>query len=111
MARGRPPTVFVRPLSIGEGRELARLVRRGRRKTSPVTWRRALIVWRSAEGTTATEIARACGSTPDRVREVIHAFNRDGMASLLPRWRGGRPRRITAAMRAEMVRIATTRPS
>jgi len=75
-----------------------------------VTWRRALIVWRSADGTTATEIARACGSTPDRVREVIHAFNRDGMASLKPRWRGGRPRRITAAMRAEIVRIATTRP-
>lgn len=110
MARGRPSTVFVRPLTIEQERELARLVRRGRRKTSSVTWRRALILWRSAEGTTATEIARALGSTPDRVREVIHAFNRDGMASLLPRWRGGRPRRITAAMRAEIVAIATTRP-
>ncbi len=50
------------------------------------------------------------GSTPDRVRELIHAFNRDGMACLPPKWRGGRPRRITAAMRAEIVRIATTRP-
>lgn len=110
MARGRPPTVFVRPLSIEEERELARLVRRGRRKTSSVTWRRALIVWRSAQGTTATEIARACGSTPDRVREVIHRFNRGGMASLAPRWRGGRPRRITAAMRSKIVAIATTRP-
>lgn len=110
MARGRPPTVFVRPLSIEEERELARLVRRGRRKTSSVTWRRALIVWRSAQGTTATEIARACGSTPDRVREVNHRFNRGGMASLAPRWRGGRPRRITAAMRSKIVAIATTRP-
>ena len=110
MARGRPPTVFVRPLSIDEERELSQLVRRGRRETTSVTWRRALIVWRSANGTTATEIARACGSTPDRVREVIHGFNRNGMASLLPRWRGGRPRRITSAMRAEIVGIATTRP-
>ncbi len=41
---------------------------------------------------------------------MIHTFNRDGMASLLPRWRGGRPRRITATVRAEIVRIATTRP-
>lgn len=110
MARGRPPTVFVRPLSIEEERELVRLVRRGRRKTSPVTWRRALMVWRSAQGATATEIARALGSTPDRVREVIHRFNRAGTASLAPRWRGGRPPRITAAMREEIAAIATTRP-
>jgi len=110
MARGRPPTVFVRPLATEEDRELTRLIRRGRRKTSPVTWRRALVVWRSARGASAPEIARACGSSTDRVREVIHAFNHQGMASLAPRWGGGRPSRITSAMRAEIVRIATTRP-
>jgi transposase len=110
MARGRPPTVFVRPLSIEEEQELACLVRRGCRKTCAVTWRRALIVWRSAQGVTATEIARACGSTADRVRQVVHRFNRGGMASLAPRWRGGRPRLITGPMRSKIVAIATTRP-
>ncbi len=110
MARGRPATVFVRPLTAEEEKELAGIVRRGRRATSPVTVRRALMVWRSAHGATASEIARALGAAPDRVREVIHAFNRDGMDSLVPRWAGGRPRRITQLMRAEIVRIATTRP-
>ena len=110
MARGRPPTVFVRPLSSQEQRELDGLIRRGRRNTSSVAWRRALIVQRSAQGAASAEIARALGSTPDRVREVIHRFNQDGLASLAPKWRGGRPRRITASMRAEIVRIATTRP-
>jgi transposase len=110
MARGRPPTVFARSLTHEEERELAGLIRRGRRKTPSLTWRRALIVWRSAEGATAAGIAQALGSTPDRVREVIHAFNREGMASLTPRWRGGRPRQITAAMRERIVAVATTRP-
>ena len=75
-----------------------------------MTLRSALMVWRSAQGARASEIARACGAAPDRVREVIHAFNRDGMASLAPRWAGGRPRTITSSMRQEIVRIAVTRP-
>src|SRR5712692_7447852 len=110
MARGRPATVFVRPLTADEKQELGSIVRRGRRAMSSVTMRRAFIVWRSAHGARASEIAGACGAAPDRVREVIHAFNRSGVASLAPRWAGGRPRRITQAMRAEIVRIATTRP-
>lgn len=110
MAVGRPATVFVRPLGIEEEQELARIVRRGKRSNSSVIVRRALMVWQSAHGATASEIARALGAATDRVREVIHAFNRDGMISLAPRWAGGRPRRITRAMRAEIVRIATTRP-
>jgi transposase len=110
MARGRPATVFVRPLIADEKHELARIIRRGRRTTSSVTVRRALMVWRSAQGAPASEIARTCGAAPDRVREVIHAFNSEGMTSLLPRWGGGRPRRITQALRQEIVRIATTRP-
>lgn len=110
MARGRPATVFVRPLRAQEEQELDRIVRRCRRTTSPITVRRALMVWQSAHGARASEIARACGAAPDRVREVIHAFNRDGVASLAPRWAGGRPRMITASMREEIVRIATTRP-
>ncbi len=110
MARGRPATVFVRTLTAHEEQELASIVRRGRRAMSSVTMRRAFIVWRSAGGVRASEIARACGAAPDRVREVIHAFNRAGMASLAPRWAGGRPRRITQGMREEIVRVATTRP-
>ncbi len=93
MVRGRPPTVFSRPLTAREEQELASIVRRGRQTTSSVTVRRALMVWRSAHGARASEIARAFGASPDRAREVIRAFNREGMASLDPRWGGGCQRR------------------
>ena len=43
-------------------------------------------------------------------REVIHRFNDEGMASLDPRWAGGRPRRITADDEDFIVGAATTRP-
>ena len=35
------------------------------------------------------------------VRKVIHEFNERGLDSLDPDYRGGRPRRITAAQRAD----------
>ena len=61
-----------------------------------VRWRRASVVLASAGGNTVPVIARLAATSPDRVREVIHRFNDEGMASLDPRWAGGRPRRITA---------------
>ena len=44
------------------------------------------------------------------MREVIHRFNDEGMASLDPRWAGGRPRRITTDDEDFVVGAATTRP-
>ena len=41
---------------------------------------------------------------------MIHRFNDEGMASLDPRWAGGRPRRITADGEDFIVGAATTRP-
>ena len=41
---------------------------------------------------------------------MIHRFNDEGMASLDPRWAGGRPRRITADDEDFIVGAATTRP-
>ena len=87
----------VRRLTDQEGRELQRIVRRGGGKTegSVVRWRRASVVLASAGGNTVPVIARLAATSRDRVREVIHRFNDEGMASLDPRWAGGRPRRIT----------------
>jgi transposase len=102
--------VFVRRLRPEDQREVEQTVRRGGNQGSPVTWRRALVVLMSSQGRAAPEIARSLKATADWVRGVIHAFNALGLAALAPRWGGGRPRRITAEMRAEIVRIATTRP-
>ena len=44
------------------------------------------------------------------VRKVIHEFNEEGFDSLRPEYRGGRPRRITAAERQRAVAVAGARP-
>jgi transposase len=69
-----------------------------------------LIVMASASGTTVPAIAQLVAADEDTVRGVIHAFNREGLACLGPRWAGGRPRRITDADITVIVETATTRP-
>jgi transposase len=101
--------VRARRLSEDEGRYLSRLVRRGRHDSVRV--RRALIIMASAAGTTVPAIARLVAADEDTVRDVIHAFNRWGLAALDPQWAGGRPRRITDDDIAAIVTTATTRPT
>jgi transposase len=55
-------------------------------------------------------IARLVQTSRDRVREVIHNFNRLGMECLDPKWANGRPRRISPDDEAFIVETATTRP-
>ncbi|HEU0128765.1 MAG TPA: IS630 family transposase [Pseudonocardiaceae bacterium] len=104
--------VRVRRLSDDEGRRLQRLVRRGEGKgqASVVRYRRAMVVLASAGGNTVPVIARLVQTSEDRVREVIHNFNRLGMVCLDPKWAGGRPRRITPDDEAFVVETANTRP-
>lgn len=102
----------VRRLTDHEGRQIQQIVRRGggRSDKSIVRWRRALVVQASAGGNTVPVIARLVQTSEDRVREMIHRFNERGMASLDPRWAGGRPRRITTDDEAFIVATATSRP-
>jgi hypothetical protein len=53
-----------------------------------------MVVLASAGGNTVAAIARLVQADEDSVRQVIHRFNEMGMASLDPRWAGGRPRLI-----------------
>ena len=102
----------VRRLSDHEGRQLQQIVRRGggRSEKSIVRWRRAMVVMASASGNTVPAIASLVATSEDRVREMIHRFNDKGMASLDPRWAGGRPRQITTDDEAFIVTTASTRP-
>ena len=102
----------VRRLTDDEGRKLQRLVRRGegKGKASVVRYRRGLVVLASAGGNTVPVIARLVQTSEDRVREVIHNFNKMGMACLDPKWAGGRPRRITTDDEAYIVETAKARP-
>jgi transposase len=101
--------VTVRPLNQGEDRELLRVVR-GVGGQDAVRLRRALIVRASADGVGAPLIARVLGADADHVRDVIHAFNTNGLPALDPHWGPGPPRRATPAQEAYILKVAQTRP-
>ena len=101
--------VRVRDISNDEGNRLLRLVRRS--SGSVVTWRRAQIVLLSAQGMDVPQIAQVTFSSEDRVRDVLHNFNRDGFDSLYPRYAGGRPPTFTLPQRQEIKKLALSRPT
>ena len=103
----RPPDVFVRELRPDEGQRLKRLS-----KTSKVasTRQRAIILLASNTLMSAPAIARMLLTDESHVRKVIHDFNLHGWDSLRPRFRGGRPRRISIDDEQRIVAIAGARP-
>jgi transposase len=100
--------VRARRLSQDEGRRLQQIVRRG--KHGSIRVRRAMIIMASASGTPVPAIARLVAADEDTVRDVIHAFNAEGLPALDPRWAGGRPRLISDEDIAFVVQTATARP-
>jgi transposase len=101
--------VWVRPLSTQEDAALLRIVR-GAGRQDTIRVRRAVMVRASAHGVKPPVIARCLDADPDTVRDVLHAFNSQGMAALDPHWGHGRPRRITVDDEAFIVRVALMRP-
>lgn len=101
--------VRVREISNEEGQRLLRMVRRC--SGSVVTWRRAQMVLLSAQGMDVPAIAKVTFTSEDRVRDVLHNFNRDGFDALRPRYAGGRPPMFTLAQRQQIKKIALSRPA
>ena len=101
--------VRVREISDDEGNRLKRIVRRG--SGSVVTWRRAQMVLWSAQGMSVAQIAGLAFTSEDRIRDVLHNFNADGLDSLYPRYAGGRPPVFTLAQRREIKKIAKSKPA
>jgi transposase len=101
--------VAIRDISNDEGNKLLQIVRRG--SGSVVRWRRAQIVLWSAQHMDVPAIAKIAFTSEDRVREVIHNFNRDGFDSLAPKYAGGRPPKFTMPERGAIKKIALGRPS
>jgi len=103
----RPPSVFVRSLAPPEGQRLKRLSKRAKHES---TRQRAMILLASATLMSPPEIASMLLSDESHVRKVIHEFNERGFDSLRPRYRGGRPRRISKADEERIVAVAGARP-
>lgn len=74
------PPLFVRPLTNSEQQVLAT----GLRSADAVVLRRCQIVLASARGDRVPTIARAVGCGEQTVRNVIHAFDDNGVAALPP---------------------------
>jgi Winged helix-turn helix len=72
---------------------------------------RAAILLASNVKTPVPQIARMWLTDESHVRKVIHEFNEEGFDSLRPDYRGGRPRRITAAERKRVVRWPVPAPT
>ena len=104
---GRPPEVFVRPVSMTEGRRLQRI---GRTARDPVKLRRAIVVLMSAQGQSVPDIAHLLDCSQEYVRGVIHAFNDTGFAALNPKWSGGRPKTIGEQARRQICLLARCCP-
>jgi len=104
----RRPSVFVRPLSMDEGRKLQRITRTAK---DPVRMRRAIVVLMSGQGQTVRDITSLLQVSEDYVRDVIHAFNERGFDALDPKWSGGRPRKIGKQVREWICLIARTSPA
>lgn len=88
---GRRPGVFVRPVSMEEGRRLQRISRTAK---DPVRLRRVIVVMMSAQGQAVRDIVSLMQVSEDYVLDVIHAFNERGFDALDPKWSGGRPKTI-----------------
>src|SRR5262245_28281179 len=104
----RPPSVFVRPLLHDEAVRLKRLSRRAKHES---TRQRAAVLLASNVRMPVPQIAKMWRTDPSWVRKVIHEFNERGMERLRPRYRGGRPRRITTEQRQRIVSGGGARPA
>ena len=104
----RRPEVFVRTLTMEEGRKLQRITRTAK---NPIKQRRAIVVMMSGQGQTVPDITSLLQASDDYVRGVIHAFNERGFNALDPKWSGGRPPVISQATREHICLIARTTPT
>ncbi|WP_231494076.1 IS630 family transposase [Nocardiopsis sp. CNT312] len=104
----RPPDVFVRPLSMQEGRKIQRISRTAK---DPVKLRRAIVVMMSAQGQSVPDITELMQVSPDYVRQVVHTFNERGFEALDPKWSRGPAPTISTDTRRHIGLIARTTPA
>lgn len=100
--------LYVRDLRVSEGQKLQDVLRRGK---NIIMARRVQVVLCSAQGLKVPAIARQVYLSEPYVRQIIERFNEDGLASLAPRYGGGRPAEISEEQKAEMVELALMPPS
>ena len=99
--------LFVRNITMPEGRKLQRLVRSGRDR---IKMRRAQVILASDQGSKVPDIARRYYFSPAHVRTIIKAFNEEGFSALAPKYCGGRPPTFSDEQRSLIVETALCPP-
>jgi len=99
--------IYVRELSVSEGRRLQAIVRRDPNR---IKVRRAQVVLASGQGSKAPDIARRLYFSPPHVRAILKAFNAHGFDALAPKYGGGRPPRFTPEQHSLIVEAALCPP-
>jgi transposase len=65
----------------------------------------------SGPGMDVAAIAKVAFTSEDRARDVIRSFNADGLGSLYPRYKSGRPPKFTPGDRREIKKVAKSKPA
>jgi transposase len=99
--------LYARNLSISEGQQIQRILRRS---TSRIKIRRAQVVLASNQGFKVPAIAELVHYSEHHVRAIIKEFNQRGLKGLEPKTRPGRPLEFTEDDRALIAETAKCPP-
>jgi len=103
---GRKPALKVRELS----QEEKVFVAKSTRHSASFVKDRAKIIELSSLGNSVKQICEKLKTDKKKVRQIINAFNKDGMRSFERKKSTGRPRRITKEHRAKIIEWLNTHP-
>jgi transposase len=99
--------LYVRKISLAEGRRLHEIVRRDPNR---IKVRRAQVILASAQGSKAPAVARRLYFSSQHVRAILKDFNARGFEALVPQYGGGRPREFSAEQQSLIVEAALCPP-
>ena len=99
--------LYVRNITLSEGRRLQRLVRSDR---SRIKMRRAQVILASAQGSKVPDIAQRLYFSEAHIRTIIKAFNDDGFEGLAPKYGIGRPLKFSEEQGSLIIETALCPP-
>ena len=99
--------LYVRSLTVAEGRKLQQVIRRGRNR---IQVRRAQVVLASAQGSKVPDIARRLYFCDQHVRTLLKEFNARGLEALVARYGPGRPPKFSDEQVSLIVEAALCPP-
>jgi transposase len=99
--------LYVRNLSLAEGKKLQNIIRTSRNR---IKVRRAQVILASEQGSKVPQIATRFYFSPQHVRTIIQEFNTHGLEALEPKTHPGRPAKFSEEQRSLIIETALCPP-